>query len=1175
MAKFFKLLLKFLLVLLIWALICGAVYGVVVHLLDKPLQLCIMICSGLFGVWLVYVTIRKIIAVVHARKRVQALIQLGEQGTVSELEEANLNLTAEHFRNRLTRFIRLLKRTKLRRQGNPLYVLPWYLITGRKDMGLVKTIENARLAQPHLQDDDFLRGEDASIYPYSEAVAISVPNHSLEGRQEERYWTQLLHSIKTHRKKEPINGIVMNVSYGSIVSKNEDELFESGRKNIAQIHHAISVLQYKVPLYLMITGCEDMEGFAQFADSLPEEARDQPMGCVNYKNSENSIRFVLESFDSIIESVHSRVLKNINDSRADVLQVALTLRISELKEKLKNFLDGAFKDNPYQDAPVLKGVYFSGVVGASESGRKKNKEKNSSAEKDKRGLFLHDFFTQVLPSDRHIELVPAYARKLDQRRMAFRSAWIFVVLCCAGFLYYKFDLAQTYLNRVKKDKAGKFVMADSFKEDMSTLYEYYDNLRRVEEDVYGWGVPQWLGYTGSPAFIEQMKKTFVSRYKLNVYEKIKGRENADFHELFGSFTGKEELDETKKILIATYIEVCVRKINYLNGYLKYSLLNDTREKFACFELRDPTKLGLEEEPEFVKLNKLQNTFLRWGDDKVLLERELVVWRERFNRLLKVSDRVMSWVEPMVSSRMDEPVGYSLEKYWPGVGQLPTKYDIPSIYTITGINTLQEFLKSLEEVNTEAELFAKLQENFWKKYNADYIKAWSTFAMNFNEGSSSLQGREDWLTMLDMIGSTRNPYFSLLDDMAENLQPFFEVEDLPDWIGLLKYYEDMLAHDPNYDAKAAKKKNKVFAKLALGAVKTLGPAGKAVAKVAQKGMKINNKLATKPGIDELLTQTGAALGEFRKALYDVPFKATDRENSYQAMYNLFSNPESPGKGADTAAKVVAPLETLMRLIGKETVRSEPFWRVMKGPVPIIRHFMVLEAAEEIQQKWQMKVLVPIQNTPEYKRIEMLHSPTGLLQTFLGNDIKPFISQTVKGNFLPVLVDGTKMPFYSEFFNLLARSRDLMLSQPAQGRYEVRIVILPITCNLDAAKLPSKLNLTLKGSMGEPQVLTSTVFNNVLTFLWGDASSDFTLEIQLGDVFLKKNYPGQRGFAYFLKEFEFGSHRFSLKDFPDQAEAMKSMNVTHIDVSFDLNGHGEVIKVLDQNPEILPQKIISGW
>jgi type VI secretion system protein ImpL len=1147
---------------LIWALIFAAIYGVVVFLLEKPQYISNLISAGLFLVWLIYVIVKKIMAVIRAKKRVQALIKLEQDGTADESESVSAELSAEQFRTRLKRFIKTLKRTKLKQKGDPLYVLPWYLITGEKGMGMEKALENARLSQPHLEDDDFLKGEDTSIYPYSEAVAITTPNHGPEGHYEEKNWNELLKSIKAYRKKEPINGIVMSVSYASLISKNEDELFDAGKKNIRQIHHAISVLQYNVPLYLFVTDCEKMEGYTEFARSLPDDVLDQAMGCVNSKNSTNSIAFVSKSLDSIIENVHARVLRNINDNSAELCQVALGLKLSNLKGKLDLFLKGAFKENPYQEAPPLKGVYFSGVM-----------VYNNENGKNKRGLFLHHFFTDVLPSDRHVELVPSYARKIDNRRMAVRSLWAAFLLVCTVFVYWKYDTAKGYLNTVQSAKAGKYMMSDSLQGDLPVLYDYYNNLVDVDQEVYTWGEPRWYGYTAEPDFITQLKGIFVSRYKLHNFVKIKGKENAVFHELFESFLQQKELDEDSKLRIALFIEVCVRKINYLNSFLNKGFFGFSKDRLPCFALNDPIDLGFVDEHEIEKLNELQTVFLTWSDDEALLKRELKAWRDRFNRLLKFSDRAMSWVTPMVSGRMD-PIGYSLESYWPGVGEIPEEFDIAPIYTASGKKSVELFLEKLKEVNTEPELFNKLEENFWKKYEADYIKGWQRFALNFNAGSSSLVGREDWLTMLDVIGSSRNPYFRLLDDMHKNLAPYLEKEELPDWLDLLKYYDEMLAYDPNYSAKSAAKKKKVATKALLGVLKVLGPAGKAVAGVGKKGLKTQKKLGSKASKDELLPKTGAALGEYRKALNEIPFKATDRENSYLAMYNLFSNPDAPGKGMDSAAKVMVPLQTLKRLLGKETVRSAPFWRVIGGPVAIIRHFMVHEAAEEIQKKWENKVLIPIQNSPEYKRVEMLHSPTGLLKSFRAAEVKPFISQTVKGNFLPVLVKGMKMPFYSEFFNLLARSRDMMLSMPAAGFYEVKLTMLPIECNLNAKKLPSKMWLTLKG-MSDDQELVSTNFNNLITYRWGDTSSDFTLKLKIADLELKKVYRGQRGFAYFLKDFEFGSHRFAVKDFPDVAEELTLLKVEYIDVSFELRGHGAVIKALDQNPEILPKKITSGW
>ena len=97
-----------------------------------------------------------------------------------------------------------------------------------------------------------------------------------------------------------------------------------------------------------------------------------------------------------------------------------------LKSGLQAFMKGAFQENPYQETPILRGLFFS-------SGRQEGSPYSHFlnalgliGEKEvlpgtSKGLFLHDFFAKVLPKDRGLF---APTKRALQWRILDKKSWL-------------------------------------------------------------------------------------------------------------------------------------------------------------------------------------------------------------------------------------------------------------------------------------------------------------------------------------------------------------------------------------------------------------------------------------------------------------------------------------------------------------------------------------------------------------------------------------------------------------------------------------------------------------------------------------------------------------------------------------------------------------------------------
>src|SRR4030065_1445646 len=117
-----------------------------VLLLDWPWWMGFFLLLVLIGLGIGFLFLRKIWLKRKEEKFVQQVIEQDESNlkTLSGKEKDEL----KGLQIRWKEAIEALRRSHLRKFGNPLYVLPWYLVIGESGSGKTTAITSARLSSP-------------------------------------------------------------------------------------------------------------------------------------------------------------------------------------------------------------------------------------------------------------------------------------------------------------------------------------------------------------------------------------------------------------------------------------------------------------------------------------------------------------------------------------------------------------------------------------------------------------------------------------------------------------------------------------------------------------------------------------------------------------------------------------------------------------------------------------------------------------------------------------------------------------------------------------------------------------------------------------------------------------------------------------------------------------------
>ena len=231
-------------------------------------------------------------------------------------------------------------------------------------------------------------------------------------------WQKFLALLSKYRRKEPLNGLVVTVPADKLLEADPHALENDGKNIRSRIHELMLVLGAKFPVYVMVTKCDRIQGMNPLCDLLSETSLKQAMGHVNHEQNSDIGSFLHRSLLTISERLKNIRLLALQKSSsggltgetADAVDPRLLLfpeEFGRLEPGLTAFVRGAFEENPYQENPTFRGIYFS-------SGRQEGspyshflKELGLIGERDmlpdtNKGLFLHDFFSKIIPADREL-----------------------------------------------------------------------------------------------------------------------------------------------------------------------------------------------------------------------------------------------------------------------------------------------------------------------------------------------------------------------------------------------------------------------------------------------------------------------------------------------------------------------------------------------------------------------------------------------------------------------------------------------------------------------------------------------------------------------------------------------------------------------------------------------------
>ena len=326
--------------------------------------------------------------------------------------------------------VKFLKSSDLGAVGKEsVYSLPWYFVIGGKGSGKTSLVLSSALdfqtlpSQRQTELNLIRPTRDIDWRMTSEAVFIDTAG-SYQTTSELDKWSSIVDTVKKHRPRRPIDGLILTVNTELILNADEREIESQAKAIRARLDDATKRLKTRFPVYLVFTHADAIEGFR---DSFSESKKDGENlvwgSTIPLEKSENAQSLFDAEYEVLQESVMKRRLIRLSAPFSPVRQLRIfnfPLHFGSARRKLGSFVSTLFRPNPFSESPFLRGFYFTASPAKLQRGRGRPGSIPKTLDKP---FFTKKFFRDVVLRDK--DLVRTFH---EQRQKPPVMGWVLTAL---------------------------------------------------------------------------------------------------------------------------------------------------------------------------------------------------------------------------------------------------------------------------------------------------------------------------------------------------------------------------------------------------------------------------------------------------------------------------------------------------------------------------------------------------------------------------------------------------------------------------------------------------------------------------------------------------------------------------------------------------------------------------
>ena len=277
------------------------------------------------------------------------------------------------LRERFEEAIAALKASRGRDRS--LYSDPWYVIIGAPGSGKSTLLQNSGLRFPLAQrfGKDAVRGvggtRNCDWWFTDDAIFLDTAGRfttqDSDPGSDARSWQEFLALLKKYRSRRPLNGIILTVSVGDLLTltaPGRDAQVAAARRRLDELGHELRI---RLPVYLLVTKCDLMSGFTEYFDDLTPEERKQVWGVTfPYEQtlSGQAPELFGDEFDLLVARLNERMWRRLEDEREARRRARIfsfPQQLAALKDVLNQFVTEVFGGTRMDRRALLRGVHLT------------------------------------------------------------------------------------------------------------------------------------------------------------------------------------------------------------------------------------------------------------------------------------------------------------------------------------------------------------------------------------------------------------------------------------------------------------------------------------------------------------------------------------------------------------------------------------------------------------------------------------------------------------------------------------------------------------------------------------------------------------------------------------------------------------------------------------------------
>jgi type VI secretion system protein ImpL len=322
------------------------------------------------GCWLLLRLIKRLRAMRAGDRLLNAVVAPPQ----AKAPEAATPAEVVKLRERFEEAVAALKQQQ-RSSAQSLYDLPWYVIIGAPGSGKTTALLNSGLKFPLEQrvGKGALRGvggtRNCDWWFADEAVFLDTAGRyttqDSDASSDAVGWSEFLALLRKYRARRPVNGVILTINAQDLLLGGPSARgahVDAARRRLEELHRELRI---QLPVYVMVTKCDLVDGFAEYFDDLRTDGRAQVWGVTfpyDQSLSNDGPGVFPAEFDALMARLNERVLERIEearDTRRRTKIFAFPQQMATLREPLSEWLSDVFGAREFGGQVLLRGVYFT------------------------------------------------------------------------------------------------------------------------------------------------------------------------------------------------------------------------------------------------------------------------------------------------------------------------------------------------------------------------------------------------------------------------------------------------------------------------------------------------------------------------------------------------------------------------------------------------------------------------------------------------------------------------------------------------------------------------------------------------------------------------------------------------------------------------------------------------